>query len=92
MQKKRILFVIDAVLAVGTLISFVKKYRQAGMAKVKDAVINVEDGGYCEQQRCFSKSRKDYAYTILDVASDVTDAAADKIAAIDGVIRVRVIK
>ena len=39
-----------------------------------------------------SKSRKDYAYTILDVASDVTDAAADKIAAIDGVIRVRVIK
>ena len=39
-----------------------------------------------------SKSRKDYAYTILDVASDVADAAADKIAAIDGVIRVRVIK
>ena len=39
-----------------------------------------------------SKSRKDYAYTILDVASDVTDAAADKIAAMDGVIRVRVIK
>lgn len=39
-----------------------------------------------------SKSRKDYAYTILDVASDVDAAAADKIAAIDGVIRVRVIK
>ena len=39
-----------------------------------------------------SKSRKDYAYTILDVASNVDAAAAEKIAAIDGVIRVRVIK
>ena len=39
-----------------------------------------------------SKSRKDYAYTILDVASDVDAAAAEKISAIDGVIRVRVIK
>ena len=39
-----------------------------------------------------SKSRKDYAYTILDVANDVDTAAADKISAIDGVIRVRVIK
>ena len=39
-----------------------------------------------------SKSKKDYAYTILDAASDVTDAAVEKIAAIDGVIRVRVIK
>ena len=39
-----------------------------------------------------SKSKKDYAYTIIDVANDVDVAAADKIAAIDGVIRVRVIK
>ena len=39
-----------------------------------------------------SKSRKDYAYTILDVANDVDEAAKAKIAAIDGVIRVRVIK
>ena len=39
-----------------------------------------------------SKSKKDYAYTILDVASNVDAAAAEKIAAIDGVIRVRVIK
>ncbi len=39
-----------------------------------------------------SKSKKDYAYTILDVANDVDDAAKAKIAAIDGVIRVRVIK
>lgn len=39
-----------------------------------------------------SKSKKDYAYTIIDTANDVDAAAADKIAAIDGVIRVRVIK
>ena len=39
-----------------------------------------------------SKSRKDYAYTILDVANDVDESAKDKIAAIDGVIRVRVKK
>ncbi len=38
-----------------------------------------------------SKSKKDYAYTILDTANAVDAAAADKIAAIDGVIRVRVI-
>ena len=39
-----------------------------------------------------SKSKKDYAYTILDVASDVDSSAKEKIAAIEGVIRVRVIK
>lgn len=39
-----------------------------------------------------SKSRKDYAYTILDVAKDVSDADIENIKAIDGVIRVRVIK
>ena len=39
-----------------------------------------------------SKSKKDYAYTILDVANDVDAASAEKISAIDGVIRVRVIK
>ena len=39
-----------------------------------------------------SKSKKDYAYTIIDTANNIDAAAADKIAAIDGVIRVRVIK
>ncbi len=39
-----------------------------------------------------SKSKKDYAYTILDVANDVDDSAKAKIASVDGVIRVRVIK
>ncbi|MGN0576884.1 MAG: phosphoglycerate dehydrogenase [Ruminococcus sp.] len=37
-------------------------------------------------------SKKDYAYTIMDVAGDVTDDVAAAIKAIDGVIRVRIIK
>ena len=36
-----------------------------------------------------NKSRKDLAYTILDIIGTVADDVADKIAAIDGVIRVR---
>ena len=38
-----------------------------------------------------NKSRKDLAYTLLDVEGAVADDVADKIAAIDGVIRVRVL-
>ena len=38
------------------------------------------------------KSRGDIAYSIIECDSDVTDAAAKEIEAIDGVIRVRVIK
>ena len=39
-----------------------------------------------------SKSRKEYAYTILDVTGDVTANAAQAMDALDEVIRVRVIK
>ena len=38
-----------------------------------------------------NKSRKDLAYTVLDIAGAVADDVPDKIAAIDGVIRVRVL-
>ena len=38
-----------------------------------------------------NQSKKDYAYTMLDVES-IDDNAIEKIKAIDGVIRVRVIK
>ena len=38
-----------------------------------------------------NKSRKDLAYTLLDVEGAVADDVADKIAAIDGVIRVRIL-
>ncbi|MDE5945793.1 MAG: 3-phosphoglycerate dehydrogenase [Oscillospiraceae bacterium] len=37
-------------------------------------------------------SKRNFAYTIMDVDGDVTEAVADSIKAIDGVIKVRVIK
>ncbi len=39
-----------------------------------------------------SQSKKDYAYTILDVTSDISDAVAQKLAAVDGIVRVRVVR
>ena len=39
-----------------------------------------------------SKSKKDFAYTILDTDSSITDDVVNAIKAIDGVIRVRVIR
>lgn len=38
------------------------------------------------------KSRGDYAYTIIDVDNQISNSVTDKIAAIDGVIKVRVVK
>lgn len=38
-----------------------------------------------------NKSRKDYAYTMLDIGGRVADGVSDAIKAIDGVIRVRVL-
>lgn len=49
-----------------------------------------ENGNNIESMN--SKSRKDYAYTILDVAKDVSNEDIESIKSIDGVIRVRVIK
>ncbi len=42
-------------------------------------------------ENMLNKSRGDYAYTMLDTASADADSITDKIAAIDGVIKVRVI-
>lgn len=39
-----------------------------------------------------NKSKKDYAYTMLDVSGDVSDTVIEKIKAVEAVIRVRVIK
>ena len=40
-----------------------------------------------------SKSKKEYAYTILDITGgDISDAAVSALNAIDGVIRTRVIR
>ena len=38
-----------------------------------------------------NKSKKDYAYTVVDVGSRVSEAVADEIRALDGVFRVRVL-
>jgi D-3-phosphoglycerate dehydrogenase len=38
-----------------------------------------------------NKSRKDYAYTIVDVNTRINDATADKLRAIEGIVRVRVL-
>lgn len=49
-----------------------------------DAKINIDN--------MVSKSKKDYAYTMLDVAGDINDDIVGKLAAVDSVIKIRVIK
>lgn len=49
-----------------------------------DAGINIDN--------MLNKSKKDYAYTMIDVSSDVSDDVIGKIGALDSVIKVRVIK
>ncbi|MDE5583153.1 MAG: phosphoglycerate dehydrogenase [Ruminococcus sp.] len=51
---------------------------------VGDEGLNIEN--------MFNASRKDFAYTMMDVIGDVPDKITDDIKAIDGIIRVRVIK
>lgn len=43
-------------------------------------------------ENMLSKSKGDYAYTQLDIGGSVADSAIDSISAVEGVIRVRVIK
>ena len=49
-----------------------------------------KDGVYIENM--VNKSRGNFAYTILDICSDSTDEVVKELEALDGVIRVRVIK
>lgn len=49
-----------------------------------DAGINIDN--------MLNKSKKDYAYTMIDVSGDVSDDVIGKIGALDSVIKVRVIK
>lgn len=51
---------------------------------VGDEGLNIEN--------MFNASKKDFAYTMMDVIGDVTDAISDDIKSIDGIIKVRVIK
>ena len=43
-------------------------------------------------ENMLSRSKNDYGYTIVELGSDVPQDACDKLAGVDGVIRVRVIK
>lgn len=51
-------------------------------AILADASLNIAD--------LINKSRGDFAYTLIDVEGNLDEAVADQIAAIDGIIRVRV--
>ena len=53
------------------------------MATLSDDGINVEN--------MTNKSKKDYAYTMVDVNTRITDQVADELRNIDGIIRVRVL-
>ncbi|MCD8187954.1 MAG: 3-phosphoglycerate dehydrogenase family protein [Ruminococcus sp.] len=74
--------------ALGTKVCVIHKNIPALIAAMASAVGNAG----LNIDNMVNASKKDYAYTIMDVAGDVTDAVADAIKAIDGVIRVRVIK
>ena len=73
--------------ATGTKICILHKNIPSIIAKVTsevgDAGLNIEN--------MVNASKKDYAYTMLDVAGSVDSAVAEKIGAVDGVIKVRVI-
>jgi len=43
-------------------------------------------------ENIISKSKKDFAYTVLDVVGDVSDATLQHLYEVEGIIRVRVIK
>ena len=53
------------------------------MTTLSDDNINVEN--------MTNKSKKDYAYTMVDVNTRISDQVADELRAIEGVIRVRVL-
>ena len=74
--------------AVGTKICVIHRNVPALIASMTSAVgnagLNIEN--------MFNSSKKNFAYTMMDIIGDVTESVTDSIKAIDGVIRVRVIK
>ena len=42
-------------------------------------------------ENMYNKSRGDYAYSVLDVCGTITDAMVDRIKAVEGVLKVRVL-
>ncbi|HOF69214.1 MAG TPA: 3-phosphoglycerate dehydrogenase family protein [Ruminococcus sp.] len=74
--------------AVGTKVCVIHKNVPALIAamtsEVGNAGLNIEN--------MVNSSKKDFAYTMMDVIGDVNDSIVNAITAIDGVIKVRVIK
>ena len=74
--------------AVGTKICIIHKNVPTTIASITTAVGN--EGLNIENM--VNASKKDFAYTMLDVTGDVPPTVEGKINAVDGVIRVRIIK
>ena len=55
-------------------------------------VTSIVSGEGINVENLANKSRKEYAYTILDIDGKVTDAMVEKLRAIDGIIRIRVMQ
>lgn len=74
--------------ATGTKVCILHKNIPNVIAKITsvcgEANLNIEN--------MVNASKKDNAYTMLDVTGDVSEAIADKMNAVDGIIRVRIIK
>ncbi|MBS1324443.1 MAG: phosphoglycerate dehydrogenase [Oscillospiraceae bacterium] len=74
--------------ATGTKVCILHKNVPTIIAQITSAVgeagLNIDN--------MVNASKKDYAYTMLDIAGYVTDAVADKMSSVDGIIKVRVIK
>lgn len=74
--------------ATGTKVCILHKNVPTIIAQITSAVgeagLNIDN--------MVNASKKDYAYTMLDVAGEVTDAVAEKMSSVDGIIKVRVIK
>jgi D-3-phosphoglycerate dehydrogenase len=74
--------------AVGTKICIIHKNVPTTIASITTAVGN--EGLNIENM--VNASKKDFAYTMLDIIGDVPPTVEGKINAVDGVIRVRIIK
>ena len=55
-------------------------------------ITSIVSGAGMNVENLANKSRKDYAYTMLDVDNKVTDEEVKQLSAIDGVIRIRVMQ
>ncbi|MDE6538870.1 MAG: phosphoglycerate dehydrogenase [Ruminococcus sp.] len=77
-----------SMVATGTKVCVIHKNVPSLISAITKAV--GDDGLNIENM--VNASRKDFAYTMMDVAGDVTEAVVNDIKAINGIIRVRVIK